>query len=112
MTDPARVARLWLALAVATLWTVSVGGVAEVACPASGFETLPAAHIARRRGRQRPPARLLSCFRRGRLAILATLLTGAPLPLGRFLPEPWPATPTPSVAAGRLVRTTSCKTYP
>ncbi len=35
MEDPARAARFWLALAVATLWVVSVGGEAE--------ETLPAA---------------------------------------------------------------------
>lgn len=91
MTDPERVARLWLALAVATLWTVSVGGVAEVACPASGFETLPAAHIARRIRRRPRPPRLLSGFRRGVLAILAALLRGDPLPLGRFLPEPWPS---------------------
>ena len=92
MSDPTRVARLWLALAVATLWAVSVGGEADAALPASSWETLPAAHIARRRGRHRPPPRLLSCFRRGVLRILAALLRGEPLPRGRFLPEPWSAT--------------------
>jgi len=92
MGDPTRVARLWLALAVATLWAVSVGGEADAALPASSWETLPAAHSARRRGRHRPPPRLLSCFRRGVLCILAALLRGEPLPLGRFRPEAWPAT--------------------
>jgi hypothetical protein len=91
MSDPRRVARLWLALAVATLWAVSVGGEADATLPASSWETLPAAHVARRRGRHRPPPRLLSCFRRGVLRILAALLRGEALPLGRFLPEPWPA---------------------
>jgi len=91
MSDPTRVARLWLALAVATLWVVSVGGEADASLPASSWEALPAAHIARRRGRHRPPPRLLSCFRRGVLRILAALLRGEPLPLGRFRPEPWPA---------------------
>ena len=92
MGDPARVARLWLALAVATLWAVSVGGEVDATLPASSWELLPAAHIARRRGRHRPPPRLLSCFRRGVLRILAALLRGEPLPLGRFRPAPWPAT--------------------
>jgi len=35
MTDPQRAARLWLAIAVATLWVVSVGGEAEMALPVS-----------------------------------------------------------------------------
>ena len=94
MADPERVARLWLALAVATLWAVSVGGEADATLPASGLAALPAAHVARRRGRHRPPPRLLSCFRRGVLRILAALLRGDPLPLGRFRPEPWPVTPS------------------
>ena len=33
MTDPARAARLWLALAVATLWLLSVGGAADASVP-------------------------------------------------------------------------------
>jgi hypothetical protein len=95
MADPARVTRLWMALAVATLWVVSVGGAADAALPASTLDTLPAQHIARRARRRPRPPRLLSAFRRGVLAILAALLRGEPLPLGRFCPEPWPAaTPT------------------
>jgi hypothetical protein len=35
MTQPARAARLWLAVAVATLWLLSVGGEAEATIPAS-----------------------------------------------------------------------------
>jgi hypothetical protein len=93
MTDPARATRLWLAIAVAMLWVVSVGGVAEATLPASSLETLPEQHIARRRPPPRARPRLLSCFRRGMLTILAALLTGEPLPVGRFLPEPWPSHP-------------------
>jgi hypothetical protein len=33
LTDPARAERLWLAIAVATLWVVSVGGEADAARP-------------------------------------------------------------------------------
>src|SRR5215211_1697357 len=35
MTDPDRAARLWLAVAVATLWLVSVGGEADASLPAA-----------------------------------------------------------------------------
>lgn len=90
MTDPHRTARLWLAIAVATLWVVSVGGAAEAHLPAPSFAALPLAHIARRTPTKRSQPRLLSCFRRGIVTILAALLNRNPLPLGRFLPLPWP----------------------
>lgn len=48
MTDPERATRLWLAIAVATLWVVSVGSQVEDALPASSFDDLPASHVARR----------------------------------------------------------------
>lgn len=104
MTDPHRVMRLWLALAIATLWVVGVGGAVDAALPASSLEALPETHIARRTRRWRRPTRLLSGFRRGVLTILAALLRGAPLPLGRFLPEPWPTAlpPRRAVAVGAL----------
>jgi len=89
ITDPDRAARLWLAIAVATLWVVSVGGEADATQPASSLADLPATHIARRTTRRSRP-RLVSCFRRGLLVILATLLQGQPLPRGQFYPEPWP----------------------
>src|SRR2546425_11489666 len=44
----ARASRLWLAIAVATLWVVSVGGEADATQPVSGLEALPELHIARR----------------------------------------------------------------
>lgn len=97
MTDPARAMRLWLAIAVATLWVVSVGGAAETSLPASSLENLPEGHVARRRGTSRARARLLSCFRRGIVTILAALLRGEPVPQGRLLPEPWPSDP-PAIA--------------
>lgn len=92
MTDPERAERLWLAIAVATLWVVSVGGEADATLPVSGLDGVPELHVARRRPNQRTHPRLLSCFRRGILTILAALLTGKSLPLGRFVPEPWPIT--------------------
>ena len=35
--------------------------------------------------------RLVSVFRRGWTLILVALLDQAPLPIGRLIPEPWPA---------------------
>jgi hypothetical protein len=113
MTDPERANRLWLAMAVATLWVVSVGGEADATLNASSLENLPAAHVARRRARQQGHARVVSCFRRGSLLIEATLLRGRALPLGRFLPEPWPdkqQVPTQAHSAWRQTR--ARKLYP
>jgi hypothetical protein len=90
MTNPERANRLWLAIAVATLWVVSVGGEAETTLPASTFEELPHTHIARRQATKRSQPRLISCFRRGILVIMAALIARRPLPLGRFHPQPWP----------------------
>jgi len=90
MSDPDRASRLWLALAVATLWVVSVGGEAEATLPASSLAELPESHIARQHSPKGSQPRLLSCFRRGILVITAALLSGQSLPFGRFYPEPWP----------------------
>jgi hypothetical protein len=92
MTDPQRAERLWLVLAVATLWVVSVGGQADATLPASSLEDLPDSHIARRRPRRYSRPRLVRCFGRGISLILAALIRGDPvLPLGAFVPLPWPA---------------------
>src|SRR5262245_28675467 len=90
MLDPARAERLWLAVAVATLWTVSVGCQAEVEQPRPQLSQLPEHHIARKRATGQRPPRALSCFRRGRLVIVAALCLGQSLPVGSLLPEAWP----------------------
>ena len=90
MLDPQRAMRFWLVLAVATLWLLSLGGQADAQLPVSSLETLPANHIARRRISRNAPQRLLSCFHRGWLLILTSLIAQRPLPIGSFLPEPWP----------------------
>jgi hypothetical protein len=90
MLDPVRAARLWLAVAGATLWTVIVGGQAEVEQPRPQLAQLPEHHIARQRVTGRRPPRALRCFRRGRLVIVAALCLGQTLPVGSLLPESWP----------------------
>lgn len=90
MSDPARAARLWLALAVATLWVVNRGGEVDALLPASHLELLPPRHIARRTKFRSCQPRLLSCFTRGLVQIQTTLLKRYPVRLAVFRPEPWP----------------------
>jgi hypothetical protein len=91
MPIPARAARLWLAVAVATLWLLSVGGEADEAIPARTVPEVTALIPLPRRRRRATCLRLVSVFRRGWTLILVALLEQAPLPRGRFIPEPWPA---------------------
>ncbi len=106
MEDPKRAERLWLAIAVATFWAVSVGGEADATVPISSLEALPATHVARRKASGRTRPRLLSCFARGLLTIVGALIRGAELLFGRFHPEPWPASPPAGPPVG-----TKCKPY-
>src|SRR5206468_2028149 len=89
MLDPERATRFWLPIAMATLWVLSVGGQADANLPASSLNALPPTHIARQRIPKKSLPRLLSCFRRSVLIIIATLIAQQPLPLGCFIPEPW-----------------------
>ena len=102
MTQPDRAARLWLAVAVATLWLLSVGGEADATIPASTVLDVTALVPQPARTRRATRLRLVSIFRRGWTLILVALLDQAPLPLGRFVPEPWPAVPVPEEATPSL----------
>jgi hypothetical protein len=90
MTAPQRAARLWLAVAVATLWLLSVGGAVEETIPEGTLLDVSAALAWQRQRHQATRLRLVSIFRRGWITILVALLNHAPLPLGAFFPEPWP----------------------
>jgi hypothetical protein len=76
MTDPARVERLWLVLAVALLWLVRVGGQAQL-----HWRALSSV------------ATSLSCSTLGWLTILVAALRHDPLPLGCFSPLDWHKAP-------------------
>jgi hypothetical protein len=90
MSDPHRAARLWLAVAVATLWLLSVGGMAEDTLPESTLLPLMDVDGPASRPRPAPQLRLVSVFRQGWITILVALLNQRHLPHGRFVPEPWP----------------------
>jgi len=90
MSDPQRAARLWLAVAVATLWLLSVGGMAEDTLPVSTLLPLAEADGPASRPRPATRLRLVSIFRQGWITILVALLNHRRLPRGRFVPESWP----------------------
>lgn len=93
MTDAARAERLWLALAVATLWLVRVGGEDEVAS-AEPLPDLPELAVVSACGRPKARRwRLVSVFARGWVVIVVSLLQHERLPLGHLIPEPWPLVP-------------------
>lgn len=71
---PQRAERHWLAIAVATLWQVSVGGEVDANLPISSLDELPPTHVARRNFKNSFLHRCLSCFRRGFLVIKAAVL--------------------------------------
>jgi len=99
MTQESHIQRLPLAMALAQLWCLSVGVVAEQAEQQRSLlpleERLPPGHVARRKrqGSQGAPApRRLSCVVRGRLHLLALTWLAHPLMLGRLVPQAWPPT--------------------
>ena len=94
-TDPNRVARHWLVLAVATVWVLAYGTRAEQAAqrntPAAYLRTPPVAL---------PPApapaprrRLIRLFQRGLQALTRTLSRGRLWQRLWLVPEPWPDPP-------------------
>ena len=91
MTDPQRAARLGLAVAVATLWVLSGGELAEETIPESTLLPLTADEFPASRPRRATQLRLVSVFRRGWITLLVALINQRHLPRGRFKPEPWPS---------------------
>ncbi|MBP1469044.1 hypothetical protein EYB53_025280 [Candidatus Chloroploca sp. M-50] len=96
MTDPERAARLWLAMAVASLWTISVGSALEV--PADGETDLDLGDLPELRAllgttRTGRPRRI-RLFRLGWIVLLVRALNHQSIPMPqRLSPEPWPTTP-------------------
>jgi hypothetical protein len=107
ITDPERASRVWLAMAVATRWVVSVGGQEDAG--RGPIETMPALAVGARGGRpesgsaaraphrrwegRRGSPRLVSVLRKGLAVVLAALVMGRGVGLGSWYPEPWPQIP-------------------
>ena len=81
LLDPQRAERLWLAIAVATLWMVMLGGEAENQSSPPSLEQLPARHVVFSQPLNLHPTRQISCFLLGLLTLIADLLNHLPLRL-------------------------------
>ena len=87
MTDPQRVERIWLALAVAMLWVVAIGAAAEQPTPTADADTMDWAALLS----SKPAKRRLRLFRRGCILLIVAAIRGTPFPLPTALiPEPLP----------------------
>ncbi len=99
MTDPKRAERLWLAIAVTTLWLVSVGDQINTDLSASSLsldnetaepesiKSMVSSNFGSTTSDLNQPTRYFSCFRRGFLVLLASVIKQLPLPKGRFVPQ-------------------------
>jgi hypothetical protein len=102
MERASSVERLWLAMALAQLWCVSLGCQAEAELEAQVLHTepgasLPQRHIAHQRRKRavgQLPARRLSCVVRGRLILLAMQYQSQPFAVGILQAGSWPQTIT------------------
>jgi hypothetical protein len=94
LSAPDRAARLWLAVAVATWWLLSVGGAAAATMPASTRLDVTGVCPERSRSRRATRLRLGSVLRQGWVALVVAVRRQEPLPTGRFGPDPWPAVPS------------------
>jgi hypothetical protein len=88
-TDPRRVARYWLVLAVATLWTVAVGTRVEDAWQ----QGCPPARLRQPTGSRSAPRRVLSVFRRGLQAVRQQVARDRLWRRLWLAPHPWPEPP-------------------
>jgi hypothetical protein len=88
MNDPERVARLGVALAVASLWMLSVGSEVDELLHDEG---LPDLYGLLQQSARTPRQRQVRVLRLGLLWVVVRLLQGNNVPLPRrLIPEPWP----------------------
>ena len=82
LRQPDRAERHWLAMSVAMLWMLTIGGEQEMNQPQSLLENSFSASCST------TPPPLISCFLNGLLTVLAQLLNGQPISFGRLFPLP------------------------
>ena len=82
LRNPERAERQWLAMAVALLWAITLGGEQEAQSHEEFIsDSEPSTSMI--------SIRHISCFLNGLLTILARLLMGLPMAFGRLLPKPF-----------------------
>jgi len=90
LTDPNRAQRLWLAIAVATLWTLTVGSDINQHPLSSFSDQLSSHHLPNKPIPVQETVRQISGFLQGLLTIIADLLNGKGICLNGLFPFPPP----------------------
>ena len=93
MEDPARAERLWMAIAIATWWLLSVGGDDEAKTDSLSAIKEPVFSLAGGARRQVKGWRLVGIFLRGWCLIMAALMNHQLIPVKPARPEAWPGPP-------------------
>ncbi|NET61004.1 MAG: hypothetical protein F6K47_34205 [Symploca sp. SIO2E6] len=87
LREPARAERIWLAMAVATLWTVTVGSDEQQYLSDNLKDKVIAEKYEEPQFRLKPTNRTISCFLQGIINIIADLLCGKGISLNRLFPQ-------------------------
>lgn len=82
LRQPERAERHWLAMAIAMLWMVTLGGQQEKSSEEQLISDRPFPS-------ESTPTRQISCFLNGLLTVVARLLNGQSIALGRLFPLPF-----------------------
>ena len=87
LREPARAERIWLAMAVATLWTVTVGSEEQSDLSPTLKDEPDPNDEANQKSEFRKPLRTISGFLQGLLTIIADLLCGQGISLNGLKPQ-------------------------
>ncbi|MEK7801067.1 MAG: endonuclease [Pseudomonadota bacterium] len=88
MTDPDRAARMWLPIAITTLYLASIGTATDKEAM-QNYQPL-AEQVLDNYKLGRPPAKRLSVVKQGWINMLVTLLEDGMLIFSNLFPQPWP----------------------
>jgi hypothetical protein len=87
LREPSRAERLWLAMSVATIWTLTIGTDTEQHTPNIDDEQLPTNPINKKTHITGKIVRQISCFLQGLINIIADLLNGKAISLTGLFPQ-------------------------
>ena len=87
LREPARAERLWLAMAVATLWTVTVGSDEQNDLSQTLKDEADPNDEENQKSELKKPLRTISCFLQGLITIIADLLCGKGISLNGLKPQ-------------------------
>ena len=76
LREPARAERIWLAMAVATLWTITMGSEKQTHLPETLTEKTTEDHNLSQKSALKKVNRSISCFLQGLINIMANLICG------------------------------------